>query len=71
MTELAWVYVIDVTLLAEKTNLLASTGTLFVFCSALAVLRVSNANQNPDEHPDDQTEETKRLILPQSKYENK
>ena len=44
LTELAWVYAIDVTLLAEPTNLYASLGTALVFCSALAVLHVSSSN---------------------------
>ena len=42
LTELAWVYAIDITLLAEPTNLFASLGTALVFASALAVLRVSS-----------------------------
>jgi drug/metabolite transporter (DMT)-like permease len=41
LTELAWVYVVDVTLLAEPTSLLGSCGTALVFASALAVLRLS------------------------------
>ena len=43
LTELAWVYLIDVTLLAEPTNLYATLGTALVFSSALAVLQVSSA----------------------------
>lgn len=38
LTELAWVYMIDIVVLAEPTNLFASLGTALVFCSALAVL---------------------------------
>lgn len=41
LTELAWVYLIDVTLLAEPTNLFATLGTALVFASAVAVLQVS------------------------------
>ena len=42
LTELAWVYLIDVTLLAEPTTLLASVGTGLVFASAVAMLKVSS-----------------------------
>ena len=43
LTELAWVYLVDTTLLAEPTNLYATLGTALVFGSALAVLQVSAA----------------------------
>ena len=43
LTELAWVYLIDVTLLAEPTDACASLGTAVVFGSALAVLQASAA----------------------------
>ena len=36
LTELAWVYLLDVTALGEPTSLLASLGTAVVFGSAVA-----------------------------------
>ena len=45
LTELAWVYCIDVTILAEPTNLYASLGTMLVFASAVAVLQVQSATK--------------------------
>ena len=43
LTELAWVYAIDVTILAEPTSLFASFGTILVFASALLVLQVGSS----------------------------
>ena len=40
LTELAWVYLLDVTALGEPTSVLASLGTALVFGSALAAARI-------------------------------
>lgn len=39
LTELAWVYTLDVVVLRERTSLLATVGTALVFCSAIAAAR--------------------------------
>lgn len=48
LTELAWVYVIDISILSEPTNLFASLGTALVFGSALGVLQVSSSSSKAD-----------------------
>ena len=43
LTEIAWVYLLDIVALGEPTSALASLGTALVFSSAAAAARVSGA----------------------------
>ena len=46
LTELAWVYVLDVTLLGEPTTVLSTLGTAIVFASAVAAANISDLDES-------------------------
>ena len=46
LTELAWVYVLDVTLLGEPTTVLSTLGTAIVFVSAVAAASISGQDKS-------------------------
>jgi len=49
LTELAWVYVIDIVVLAEPTNVFSMIGTGLVFASAMAVLGLAASEPKEQE----------------------